>query len=239
MNSCTDFDRIAEPFSTLIPETKKYIRTPLLLHLLGDISFLSVADFGCGDGYFTRIAAAQNPRKIIGIDHSAALLAKAKAQEAQCKKGMLYYQADIRTCRYPENFDLIFSVYLLNHAQTAHDLFLMAHAMSRHLSWQGMCCAIVPHPRITATDGYQYSRRIHIPYGLYDGAPLIYTVAQGDQICSFPFTYWRSETYEAAFRKAGFKECTWIEPSTRVIPDMSYWSNFREHPSCIGVRLTK
>ncbi len=53
----------------------------MFLRLVGDIRNKSVADFGCGDGFFTRILAQNFPSEVVGIDYSEPMIKKAIEKE--------------------------------------------------------------------------------------------------------------------------------------------------------------
>ena len=46
----------------------------MFLRLVGDIRNKSVADFGCGDGFFTRILPQNFPSEVVGIDYSEPMI---------------------------------------------------------------------------------------------------------------------------------------------------------------------
>ncbi|MEK6905916.1 MAG: class I SAM-dependent methyltransferase [Nanoarchaeota archaeon] len=75
------FDKISNEFSSTVNQTKEFIRLPMFLRLVGDIRNKSVADFGCGDGFFTRILAQNFPSEVVGIDYSEPMIKKAIEKE--------------------------------------------------------------------------------------------------------------------------------------------------------------
>src|SRR5947209_4014940 len=64
-----------------------------LLDLVGDVSGLRLLDLACGHGRFAR-ALARRGAEVVGIDISAALIAKARAAENAAPLGVTYVHAD-------------------------------------------------------------------------------------------------------------------------------------------------
>ncbi len=83
------------------------------LHVIGEVSGLTVLDAGCGEGYLSRILA-QRGAQVTGIDISPRLVELARAQDPN---GTITYQvADLSQPLpdYENHFDLIASLFVLN-----------------------------------------------------------------------------------------------------------------------------
>jgi SAM-dependent methyltransferase len=73
---------------------REWIIDPVLLSFVGDVRGLRILDAGCGGGYLSRLLARGGAR-VVGVDVSARLLAKARAEEAREPLGVRYLRADL------------------------------------------------------------------------------------------------------------------------------------------------
>ena len=235
------FDRISNEFSSTVNQTKEFIRTPLFLRLVGDIQNKTVADFGCGDGFFTRILAQNFPKKVMGVDHSETMIKKAIQKEKTNPQNIKYILEDIKVLDLTDKFDIISSVYLLDYAESKEDLFKMIKSIFNHLNENGKFCAIVPHPNICPMKEFEYERRVTSlsnKNSFEDGDILKCEIKKDDQQIEFNFYYWSKETYDELLQKAGFKNIHWVEPfvSEEGIQKFGreYWNKLLKKPSAIG-----
>ena len=91
------------------------INSPAFFKMLPDISNLGGLDFGCGEGYNTRIAA-RNGAKMAAIDISKRFIASAEEMEKQEPLGIKYQVASAIDLPFPNNyFDHIFICFVLEH----------------------------------------------------------------------------------------------------------------------------
>src|SRR5262249_12815031 len=67
-----------------------------LLRLIGDVTGLQLLDLACGHGRLARELARRGGR-VVGVDISEALLAKARAREAASPLQICYVDADVAT----------------------------------------------------------------------------------------------------------------------------------------------
>ena len=240
------FDKISNEFSSIVNQTKEYIRIPLFLKLVGDIQNKNVADFGCGDGFFTRILAQNFPKKVVGVDHSEAMIRKAIQKEKTNPQNIQYLLEDIRVLSLKEEYDLISSVYLLDYAKSKEDLFKMIASIFNHLKENGKFCAIVPHPNICPMKEFEYERRVtslNNKNYFEDGDILKCEIRKEDKYVQFNFYYWSKETYTKLLQKAGFKNIRWVDPfvSEEGIQKFGrgYWDKLLKRPSAIGFTCQK
>ncbi len=238
----TDFNEIASDYGKVIANTKEYITIPLFQKIIGSVNRKRVADFGCGDGFFTRIIATEKPSSIIGIDIADKLIENAILREQQEKRGILYQCQDIRSLDKKECFDLVTAVCLLNFADTREDLLLMLKSIYNTLTENGKFCAIIPHTKIKPTAGFELGRKIISASNknhFQDGDIVHYEIESEKENINIKYHYWSKETYESCLREAGFSKIKWEEPtiSTEAITlfGKEYWSSYQENPSSIGV----
>lgn len=235
------FDKISNEFSSTINQTKEFIRLPMFLRLVGDIKNKSVADFGCGDGFFTRILAQNFPTEVVGIDYSEPMIKKAIEKENANPLEIKYLLKDVRYLDIEEKFDVISSVYLLDYAQSKVDLLNMIKSVYNHLKDNGRFCAIVPHPNIQPMEEFEYERRVTSLNNkniFEEGDILKCEIKKEDKFIEFNFYYWSKETFNELLQEAGFKNIQWIEPfvSKEGINKFGkeYWDKFLKKPSSIG-----
>ena len=114
--------------------------------LLPDLRGLSVLDLGCGFGWFCRWAREQGAARILGVDVSEKMLARATASTQDA--AISYTLADMEQIELPaESFDLIFSSLALHYVE---DLDRLMSRAQRALVNGGSFVFSVEHPILTA-----------------------------------------------------------------------------------------
>lgn len=99
---------------------------PALRSLLPDLRGLRVVDLGCGFGWFCRWAREQGAAKVLGIDVSERMLARARAATADA--AITYTRADMEGLDLPEaSFDLAYSSLALHYIEGLAGLLTKVH----------------------------------------------------------------------------------------------------------------
>src|SRR5579864_6601901 len=81
---------------------------PALRAMLPELRGIRVLDLGCGYGWFCRWSREQGAAQVLGIDVSAKMLARARADTSDA--AIDYRRADLETLELPGNgFDLVYS----------------------------------------------------------------------------------------------------------------------------------
>lgn len=81
---------------------------PAVRALLPDLAGARVVDLGCGYGWFSRFARDQGASRVLGVDVSERMLAKAKVMTADA--AIIYERVDLERLDLPEaSFDLAYS----------------------------------------------------------------------------------------------------------------------------------
>ena len=99
---------------------------PALRALLPDLRGAKVVDLGCGFGWFCRFARAQGAARVLGLDVSERMLARARAMTSDA--AITYVQADLERLDLPEaSFDLAYSSLVLHYIADLPDLLAKLH----------------------------------------------------------------------------------------------------------------
>jgi SAM-dependent methyltransferase len=115
---------------------------PALRALLPDMRGSSVADLGCGYGWFCRWAAEQGAASVLGIDVSEKMLARAAQSGAH--DAIRYRRADLETLDLPEeSFDLVCSSLAFHYVEHLPALLGVVH---RALVPGGRLVFSIEHP---------------------------------------------------------------------------------------------
>lgn len=119
---------------------------PALQALLPDMCGLQVIDLGCGYGWFCRWAREAGAARVLGIDVSEKMLARARADTAD--NAILYVRADMERLGLREaSFDLAYSSLALHYVVKLESLLA---ALRRALVARGRLVVSVEHPLFTA-----------------------------------------------------------------------------------------
>ncbi len=119
---------------------------PALRALLPDLRGIRVVDLGCGFGWFCRFARAQGATRVLGLDVSEKMLARARAMTSDA--AITYVQADLERLDLPAaSFDLAYSSLVLHYIADLPDLLAKTH---RALVSGGHLIFSVEHPVYSA-----------------------------------------------------------------------------------------
>jgi SAM-dependent methyltransferase len=126
---------------------------PALQALLPEIDGKSVVDLGCGFGWFCRWAREQGASRVLGIDVSDKMLARARADTKDA--AITYAKADLERLRLePAAFDLAYSSLALHYVADLAGLLAGVH---RALVPGGSFVFSVEHPIFSAPTRPQWS----------------------------------------------------------------------------------
>jgi len=119
---------------------------PVLRSMLPPLKGARVLDLGCGFGAFARWAREMGAARVLGIDRSENMLARARAQTPD--PGVTYALADIEHLALPEAaFDLVYSALTLHYIA---DFGAVCVTIRRLLVPGGHLVFSVEHPLFTA-----------------------------------------------------------------------------------------
>jgi SAM-dependent methyltransferase len=119
---------------------------PALRALLPDLRARKVLDLGCGFGWFCRWARQQGAAHVLGIDVSAKMLARARADTVG--QAITYTRVDMEKLELPtDSFDVVYSSLALHYVENLSGLMSQTH---RSLVPGGTLVFSVEHPIFTA-----------------------------------------------------------------------------------------
>lgn len=119
---------------------------PSLRAMLPPISGARVLDLGCGYGWFASYAADAEATKVLALDVSEKMLARARSINA--RPVIDYQRADLETVALPaESFDLALSSLAFHYVE---DLTRLLREVAGALAPSGVLVASVEHPIYTA-----------------------------------------------------------------------------------------
>ena len=123
---------------------------PSLRALLPPLRGARVVDLGCGFGWFARWAAGQGAARVLGIDLSENMLARARAETASDR--VEYARGDLDALVLPEGaFDLAYSSLAFHYAA---DFGRLAATIHRALVPGGSLVFSIEHPMYMASPGW-------------------------------------------------------------------------------------
>lgn len=115
---------------------------PALRAMLPDLRGKRVVDLGCGFGWFARWARTQGASRVLGLDLSENMLARARANTAD--PAVDYARADLESLELPAAaFDLVYSSLAFHYVE---DFGRLARAVFRALVPGGCLVFSVEHP---------------------------------------------------------------------------------------------
>lgn len=244
-----EYDHMAQDYQKVVRNLESPVVMPELYtftQMIGDLSGLSILDLGCGEGIYTRRIAQLQPARIMGADISAEMVGLARQEEARNSLGIEYRVTDARQMESLGEFDMVTSFFMLNHAQTREELLNMCQSIAGNLRSGGRFFGFNNNLE-TAPKHYplmeKYGRRQQAPDPLFEGAPIQVWHFDGEEECSFTDFYLRRESYEWAFRQAGFGNTTWhkplVDPEHVAHFGKDFWQDYFDYPTMVVLESVK
>ena len=210
---------------------------PTLRAWLPDLRGRRVVDLGCGFGWFCRWAREQGAARVLGIDISVKMLARARADSDDPL--VKYLRVDLEELELPAaSFDLAYSSLAFHYLE---DLGILIGQVSRALAPGGSLVFSVEHPMFTAPIRPEWSAdadgRKAWPVGAYlDEGP-----RSTDWLTSAVIKQHRTfATYINMLIAAGFTLLHVEEwgPSAEQIASHPEWASERQRPPFLLVAAT-
>ncbi|MET4803916.1 class I SAM-dependent methyltransferase [Bradyrhizobium sp. LB11.1] len=186
---------------------RRYIEIPSVLEAIGDVDGLSILDFGCGTGAYSRILKERGALCVVGCDPAPGMLnyARRRAEkEALDISFISYLCANMKA-----QFDLVLASYVLPYAADKAELDSMCVEMAGLLRPGGRLVSLSTHP------SYNPHPNHYEPYGFrliaddpenphLEGRRIrIEFCKEGEQGGVFAW-HWPAPSLERALGQAGF-----------------------------------
>jgi SAM-dependent methyltransferase len=202
---------------------------PALQALLPEIAGRHVLDLGCGFGWFCRWAAGQGATRVLGVDVSERMLARARAETDSAI--VSYTRADLEHFAPPSGtFHLAYSSLAFHYIENMADLVAKVHAA---LAPGGKLVFSAEHPIMTAPANQGWlsdaSGQVSWPVNGYldEGPRITNWLAKG-----VVKQHRTIGTYVDLLVGAGFavsRICEW-GPSEKQVAEHPEWANERQRP---------
>ncbi len=235
----TDFDTLADTYEgTKVNPLKRHCEEPTFFAAIGDLAGLAVLDLACGDGYYTRLLQRAGADRVVGVDVSEAMVARAQASEAERRQGIEYRVGDVASLPSLGSFDLVTSAYLFPYASSEAMLLSMCASAATNLRPGGRLVSVTVSPdldaaRIAALAHYGMQLRAELP--LRDGDMMTVAIATPAGPIAMTNHHWTRAAYARALHAAGFGEIVWqemvVSAEGLAVHGAEFWRPFLEHPS--------
>eukprot|EP00026_Physarum_polycephalum_P015662 Phypoly_transcript_16396.p1 GENE.Phypoly_transcript_16396~~Phypoly_transcript_16396.p1 ORF type:complete len:213 (+),score=24.31 Phypoly_transcript_16396:212-850(+) len=199
-----------------------------------------VLDVACGDGVRTMLYKKYGASKVVGVDISPGMIAIARREAIQENIEIEYVVGDAKDLQIPGEFDFVTSFYLFPYAASRDELLTMCKQIKSKLVPGGKYVGVNQAVKMTPKD-LKYCEK----YGFFETRPE--NPQDGDKTTitfnyGIPITanihYLKPETYEWAFKEAGFTHFEWRPLSLYDNPtpkDQEYYKDILDHPIGVGI----
>lgn len=212
INLSEQFDSLAPLYEGMMAwPFRKEIETPALLEKAGNISGLSILDFGCGPGHYSRLLKSRGAARMVGYDAAGGMLDYAREREQQRPLG-IEYRSSLDGLE--GQFDLVLGVYVLPYASSEQALAQMVASMVKLLRPGGRLLTLPLSPY------YAHEEEYYAPYGFkltsstphQEGTPVTLHLAGADSPLQVTAWYWSHATLNRALERAGLSHISWTNP---------------------------
>lgn len=243
----TDYDSNPSAYlrQSVAQNPYRAVEWPLFLDTVGDVQGARVLDVACGDGRVSWVLAHAGAGEVIGVDKSAEMVARARAQNrpdaADAFPETIQYREVSATDRHftlAPPADVVTAMYLFHYAETASELFAMTDFVSRNLKAGGRFITYTISPDYDFTNAPpDMETRIGFQYRIVD--PPAYSLVIGD--FAVPIWQWSKALHEEALRAAGLTDIAWhaltLSPQHADLASDIAW--YLENPSCVVLSARK
>lgn len=237
-----EYDQIAEEYRTskTLPH-RKYIEEFNLFRIMGDVRGRSVLDLACGEGIYSRKLKFCQASTVTGVDISSEMIELSEVEEKKNPLGISYLTADASSLGKLGEFDVVLGAYLLCYARSRKQLIEMCQSIYRNLRPGGKFVGVTDNPEKSRSYDLLYRKygftRV-TPAKLQEGEPIQFTFYNPDGTTfSFNNYHLTHESYNVAFREAGFRGFRWIQPIVseegNAVMGADYWTEFLKVPPVI------
>ena len=211
-----------------------------IFSLIGNPAGLRIVDAGCGDGIYARELVDRGAAHVLGIDCADDFVEMAKQKNKGYEGKIDYQRSFMQESKGSLDCDLCVGSFVLSYPKTLEEAVEYCQAIASHLKKGGKFVGFNNNP-FEVFEGErhaQYGFR-KVMKGSAEGAEVVYWVdGMKNPIVNF---YLLPETYEKAFKKAGFSKFEWQR--ARLVESEkgnSYWDKFfKDNPPFIAMLAEK
>lgn len=243
MAELAPYDAIARKYAHIAGREllQRYAIYPSFDEAIGNVTDLSVLDLACGEGLVARAMAAAGASKVIGIDLSAEMI-KIARERHPAGSPIQYRQGRLGRLGAIDQFDRLTVGFGFHYAGDIFELHRMARDAARNLKPGGILVSANSNP-FTLDKPELANRFGPLPsFPRSEGDPMRWTLSFDGVEVSFTNFFWKPETYERAFRTAGFTvEWLPVRPTEEAIQLLGeeYWRDFLAAPSVVLLKCVK
>ncbi len=218
-------------------EVEKYT----LFSLFPDVTGRKVIDVGCGEGIYSRALVDLGAVHVIGVDGAADFIELARKKNVGYEGKIEYHYKLIQDFQGQGDRDLAVGSYVLSNPINLEEAVAYCKSINACLREGGRFVGFNNNP-FEVFDGvryaeYSFQKEMH---GDTEGGEVIYRVlGMSNPIINF---YLKPQTYEKAFREAGFSGFSWRRISLNPTNEQgeAYWRNlFANEPPFIAMLAEK
>lgn len=243
MSQIEEYEQIADAYGeSMRLSFREAVEQYTLMGVLGDVTGAKAVDMACGDGFYARLLKRAGASQATGIDVSAEMIRRAEEEERRNPLGCTYRQAEVVGLELPGPVDVVVGMYLLGYAQTRQQLRGFCRACHDALRPGGRFVGVNDDVRNPGSgDWKQYGLERTCSAAPAEGDDIRYAITNADgQRFKIRNFYLTPETYQNAFREAGFSDFRWVDvslqPSERGNP---FWDDFMNRSPIVGFTATR
>lgn len=221
--------------------TLKRAERHTFLDLVGPLHGERVLDVACGFGYYTRLLRQRGAGPVVGSDVSPEMIRLAREREAADPVGAVYAVADGAALPDLPPCDLVTGVWILNYAGTMERLRSMLCEVRERLRPGGRFVTVTINPAFDLRKGNmtRYGVEVLSDAPAADPPRLVGRFMTDPPSDEVVVDHWSRETYESAFRSAGFQGVEWqpFRVSDELLAEFGepYWHEFLRN--CIATAI--
>ncbi|KAJ6641879.1 Ubiquinone biosynthesis O-methyltransferase [Pseudolycoriella hygida] len=226
--SHTQFDKLTTIYEDMSTwPYRRDVEIPNTLGVIGNVSGLSIMDFGCGTGIYTRRLKKDGAARVVGFDPCHPMIEYAREKAIQ--SGLeIEYTSELVLDMYNGQFDLVLAVYVIPYAKTKSELWDMCSRMASLLKPSGRLITLQIHPDYNLHPDYYKEYGIRLMKNesddsdnYKDGGVVQLHICYKELDIKVNSTYWSRATLTEALFDAGFSSVVQTDLSKFSLEDIS------------------
>ena len=211
-NHAGQFSPLAEFYVDMMSwPMRAKVEIPSVINVLGNVSGLSVLDFGCGPGYYARKIKSLGAKRVTGYDVADGMLNYAREIELIEQCGIEYI-SDISESK--AQYDIVLSVYVTPYAETVEQLCSMINDMTSLLRPGGRLILLPISPFYTPDETYylKYGFSLQAQKPHVNGEKIMLSFPKDDTVITVTAWYWSQKTINDVLYQSGLADIRWSFP---------------------------